>query len=133
MNFRDPQPAFWPISVSVNAQIGDDHGGFGNNRDIPGGRLKPAPMIRKLRWFQPLRLPGDRCLGRVFEHRGRGREQVVRQLTIIVVHDTSLANIGEGRFLCGGSPVEWRGGKVEARTVSIRRSAGLRVEHWVLN
>ncbi len=48
-------PAFPPIPASVNAQIRDDHGGFGDDRDVPRSGLKLAPMIRKLAALAPRR------------------------------------------------------------------------------
>ncbi len=97
---------FPPFPASVNTRIRDDRGGLGDDRDFVRGRLEPAAMSRKLRWSQPRRLPRDRHLDHVLEQRGRGCEQAVRQLSTIVVYDRSLADIGKGRFLCGGSPVE---------------------------
>ena len=50
-------------------------------------------MIYQLRWREPRRLPRNRRFDRVFEHRGCDRKQVVCQLSLIVVHDSSLAAV----------------------------------------
>ncbi len=98
-----------PIPVLVNPGIGDDHGRFGDDRDIPCRGMKLTRAVGELPGVELRRLPRNRRLDGVFQHSRCGRKQPVRQLTIIVVHVAPLPNFRQERFLCGGSSVEWRG------------------------
>ena len=90
----------------VSAQIRDDCGGLGNDCYVARHRLQPAAMIRQLGWAEPRRLPGDSYLDRVLEHRGRGRKQSVRQISIVVVHGLPHPGVASYASLAGASPVE---------------------------
>lgn len=76
---------------TVDVGIRGNGGSLGDNRHIVSDRPEPAARIRKIRWAELLRLPGDRHLDRVLEHRSRGCKQTVRQISIVVVHSRGLA------------------------------------------
>ena len=50
-------------------------------------------------------MASHRYFDRIHEHRGRHGEQPIREVSSIVIHRPSLADIGKGSFLCGESPV----------------------------
>jgi hypothetical protein len=91
--------AFPPIPALVNAQICDDHGGFGDDRNLARGGLEPARCSGMVRGGRYARLTRNGEPMRGFDQVRCRSEQPICQLPIVVVHG-SLADIGKTRFLC---------------------------------
>jgi len=96
--------------VLVNAQIGDDHGRFGEDRHIPRCRVEPARCLGVVFSGYLAGLSRYRRVMRGLDQLRRRREQASYKFPMIVVHGIPRPESGQGRFLCRVSPVEFRAG-----------------------
>ncbi len=94
------------ISVLVNTEIGDNRSRFGDHRDIPRRRMKPACGLGVVSSGNLARLTRHRRVMRGLDQFRRRREQAPHKFPMIVVHVAPRPNFRQERFLLGGSPDE---------------------------